>query len=97
MYKNKRVTTKFLATYYKDRICQALGIKIADFKKLIGEELKCNVSFVMCKRAKKDVMTELLSNYVEEYGSLWRYVEELKETNPGTTAILCIEPNTNKF
>ena len=97
VYKNKRVTTKFLAIYYKDRICQAPGMKIADFKKLISEELKCNVSFVMCKRAKKDVMNELLGNYVEEYASLWRYIEELKETNPGTTVVLCIEPNTNKF
>ena len=42
-------------------------------------------------------MTELLGNYVEEYGSLWRYVEELKETYPGTTVVLCTEPNTNKF
>ena len=88
MYKNKRVTTKLLAIYYKDKICQALGMKIADFKKLIGKELKCNVSFVIYKKAKKDVMTELLGNYMEEYGSLWRYIEELKETNPKTTTVL---------
>ena len=63
-------------------------MKIIDFKKLIGEELKCNVSFVMCKRAKKEVMNELLENYMEEYASLWRYIEELKETNPKTTTVL---------
>ena len=88
VFKNKRVTTKFLAAYYKDRIAQEPKMKIDDFKKLIGEKLKFNVAFTMCKRAKKEVMTKLLGNYVEEYASLGRYVEELKQTNLRTTFVL---------
>ena len=50
--------------------------------------MKLEVNLVQLWRAKSIIYDKLKSNVVDEYAKLWRYVLEIRKSNPENTVIL---------
>ncbi|XP_039169827.1 uncharacterized protein LOC120294026 [Eucalyptus grandis] len=90
-FTNKRVTSSWLADHYFSTLRAMPTIKTIAFKELIKEQLGLNVTIDQCKKVKLLAFKVLMGNYRKEYSKLWDYVEELRETNPGSTVTLKVE------
>ncbi|KAL3746914.1 hypothetical protein ACJRO7_015795 [Eucalyptus globulus] len=90
-FKNRRVTSSWLANHYLPTIRAMPTIKTIAFKELIKEQLGLDVSIVQCTKAKLHAYKVLMGNYKKEYAKLWDYAEELRERNPGSTITLKVE------
>ena len=56
IFTNPRVSTTFLAQHYKTRILENHNYKVKDKKKDVEEELRVNVGYLKCKRARSMVL-----------------------------------------
>ncbi|XP_057774881.1 uncharacterized protein LOC130993861 [Salvia miltiorrhiza] len=54
-----------------------------DMQGHVKEHLKLHVSLHKCKRAKKDIISNLKGSYKEEFNRLCAYIEKVKEVMPG--------------
>ncbi|XP_050233526.1 uncharacterized protein LOC126682013 [Mercurialis annua] len=91
---NRMATSKFLAKHLLTRLVSQPNMKQKDIKTLCRVDLKLNVSLTMCKNIKKRVFKDLQTLYTNEYSRLHNYVEELKNSNPGTTCIVTASRET---
>ena len=79
-------SAKFLANHFKKKIYNDPSFKVKAMVDEAKEELKINVSFHKCKRAKRLVIQELDGSYKVQFQQLEAYAAALKESNPGTNA-----------
>ncbi|GAV78378.1 hypothetical protein CFOL_v3_21846, partial [Cephalotus follicularis] len=84
-FKNKRVTARFIAAEFKDRIITSPKCKLLEIKEWCNKEFKVNVGISKCMRAKGIVIKEMEGNHKEQFAMLRDYGEELLRTNPGST------------
>ncbi|XP_055962319.1 uncharacterized protein LOC130015693 [Mercurialis annua] len=96
-FKIREATQNFLVDYFRDRITSFSYLKSKELKAREMRELKIDVTDIKCKRVKRILLEDLEGDYLEEYGLLWDYREELLATNPGTTIDLLTDGNTNQF
>ncbi|XP_050217382.1 uncharacterized protein LOC126668213 [Mercurialis annua] len=97
-FKVRHSTQKFLVDYFKDRITNFHHLKAKELKARAMKELKMDVTEIKCKRVKAELLKELQGDYLEEYGLLWNYREELLLTNTGSTVeVLSIGNNPGEF
>ena len=73
--KNRLCTSKFLASYYKERIISQPSIKLWELQELCKKELKVKVGTTLCSRAKFRVMSQFMGDYTEEYNKLQWFVD----------------------
>ncbi|XVF34154.1 hypothetical protein REPUB_Repub18cG0034000 [Reevesia pubescens] len=60
-------------------------MKETEVQEAISHEYRTRVKISMIRRAKKQVVDKVVSNYKEEFGYLWSYAKTIKETNKGST------------
>ena len=77
-FKNKRVTTKWLATNYLYKYKSIHAMKLAYLKGLIKTDLKVDMTLTQIRRKKILTIEKFQGNLKEGYGRLWDYLIELK-------------------
>ncbi|GAA0155479.1 hypothetical protein LIER_13195 [Lithospermum erythrorhizon] len=58
---------------------------VSSMQELVRKEKKVEVSFKMLYRVKKMALSIVTGTEKEQYASLWKYCEQLRRSNPGTT------------
>lgn len=82
--KNRQITARFLANFFKPRFLENPNYKLADIKVDVEQRLKGNANYIMCKREKKMVMDELFGKADRESQILETYCDELEKSDPGS-------------
>ncbi|XP_057801530.1 uncharacterized protein LOC131016805 [Salvia miltiorrhiza] len=78
------VSQGYLAKYFKNAVYRNPKFTSKDMQGHVKEHLKLHVSLHKCKRAKRDIITNLEGSYKEEFNRLCAYIEKVKEVMPGT-------------
>ena len=81
IFTNSRVSSTFLAQHYKTRILESHNYKVKDTKKDDEEELRVNVAYSKCKRARRMVLDAYSRAFTTEYSELKAYIDELLRSN----------------
>ena len=76
-----RVSTTFLAQHYKTKILENHNYKVKDMKKDTEEELRVNVGYSKCKRARRMVLDAYYGVFTTEYLEFEAYADELLRSN----------------
>ena len=87
-FKNRRVTTKWIARNYLYKYKSIASMRLTDLKNLIKEDLKLEMSLTKVKRARQHVLDKLQGDIKKEFALLWDYVGEIERSNEGSTTRL---------
>ena len=90
-FKNKLVNVAMIANHFEPTIKYHPKMKIKKIQRRVASELKVNVNFTRCKRARKLVNEKLVGNYKEEFALLREYGDELLDKNHGSTMKLSVD------
>ncbi|GLT85469.1 hypothetical protein SLE2022_036590 [Rubroshorea leprosula] len=91
---NKMTTCEMVAEYFKSRIYATPFIKCKDMMTFAYNELRVNVNFKKCERAKRMVLKEMEGNYRDEYAMINAFGMYLKEVNPGNSVFITTDENS---
>ena len=80
-FKNKLVNVAMIANHFKPTIKDHPKMKIKEIQKRVASELKVNINFIRCKKARKLVNEKLVGNYKEELVLLRYYGDVLLDKN----------------
>ncbi|XP_028081740.1 uncharacterized protein LOC114283107 [Camellia sinensis] len=83
-YKNRQVTSSFLASKYVNKFRTNPTWKINEFKDTMKDGCVVEVFKMKCYRAKKQALLQIEGTNAEQYTKQWDYAAELIRTNPGT-------------
>ena len=84
-------------SYFLDIIEEHPEITCSKMCEHVKKKLKLEINKTMAKRVKRTIMTEIEGDYKDDYRRLWDYVEELRQTNAGTTVEIIYEEGTSTF
>ncbi|XVE74864.1 hypothetical protein DITRI_Ditri12bG0052600 [Diplodiscus trichospermus] len=87
-YKNKRVTTKWLARNYSSKYKRIASMRLVELKELVKEDLKVEMSLMKIRRAKLRAIADLQGQLRKEFAILWDYLGEITKSNPGSTTVI---------
>ncbi|CAI0432777.1 unnamed protein product [Linum tenue] len=65
--------------------------KLREMRATIREDIGTDVYQSICARAKKLVLQKTQGCYVDEFGLLWTYAEEMRKADPGTTVKIKVD------
>ncbi|XP_075076656.1 uncharacterized protein LOC142163284 [Nicotiana tabacum] len=85
---NSMCNTKYLAKYYKSRIISQSCIKGWEMQDLAREDLGLYAGKKFCLKARKQVLKEVMSDHVKEFGRIYDYRDVLLQSNPGNTCVV---------
>ena len=83
-FPNPWVSTAFLAQHDKTRILENHAYKIKDMKKDVEKELRVDVGYSKCKRARRMVLDAYYGAFTAEFFELETYADEFLRSNPGS-------------
>ncbi|WVZ79281.1 hypothetical protein U9M48_026882 [Paspalum notatum var. saurae] len=89
---NKLVTSNRIAEYYYNEIKDNPTWKVELMKKAVLRDMMADVFISKCKRAKALVLKEALDSMRGEYSKVYDYQMELLRSNPGSTVVVCLDP-----
>ena len=69
-FKNKLVNIAMIANYFEPTIKDHPKMKIKEIQRRVAFELKVNVNFAKCKRARKLINEKLVGNYKKAFALL---------------------------
>ncbi|KAK8713725.1 hypothetical protein V6N13_148936 [Hibiscus sabdariffa] len=84
-FQNHNVTAKWLAENYFSSFYVDPNFSHNSLKKAVHKDWGIHVSKTKCIRAKNLAIENLNGNYKEQYAKLYAYLDELRQSNPGTT------------
>nr|XP_016447311.1 PREDICTED: uncharacterized protein LOC107772326 [Nicotiana tabacum] len=82
---NYLCNSKYVAKQFKDRITSQPRIKGWEIQDMVRKKLGFYVGKVVCLKAKKIVLKEIIGDHVAEFGRILNYRDMLLKTNPGST------------
>lgn len=91
---NKLVTSRRIAEKFESAIMGNPTWKLEHLKQTVQEQMHADVSIAKCKRAKSIVMQKVLDSKKGEYGRVFDYQMELLRSNPGSTVVVKLHPDT---
>ncbi|GKU94941.1 hypothetical protein SLEP1_g8362 [Rubroshorea leprosula] len=91
---NKMMTCEMVAEYFKSRIYATHFIKCKDMMTFAYNELRVNVNFKKCEKAKRMVLKEMEGNYRDEYAMINAFGMYLKEVNLGNSVFITTDENS---
>ncbi|KAL7248867.1 hypothetical protein ACSBR1_011116 [Camellia fascicularis] len=83
-YKNRQVTSAFLASKYVNKFRTTPTWKINEFKDTVKDDCVVEVSKMKCYKVRKQALVQLEGTNAEQYTKLWDCATELIRTNPGS-------------
>lgn len=89
---NKLVTSSRIAKRYFHEIKDNPTWKADLIKKAVLKDMLADVTIAKCKRAKGLVMKAALDSMKGEYSKVYDYRMELLRSNPGSTVVVCLNP-----
>lgn len=89
---NKLVTSTRIAKRYYQEIRDNPNWKAQLIKKAVLRDMLADVSIAQCKRAKQLVLKAALDAMRGEYSRVYDYQLELMRSNPGSTIVVCLNP-----
>jgi hypothetical protein len=89
---NKLVTCSVIAKHYYQQIKDNPTWKVGLIKNAVQRDMLTDVSLSKCKRAKSIVLQQALDAMKGEYTRVYDYQLELPRTNPGSTVVVCLDP-----
>ncbi|WVZ64915.1 hypothetical protein U9M48_014362, partial [Paspalum notatum var. saurae] len=89
---NKLVTSNGIAKQYYNEIKDNPTWKVELIKKAMLRDMCADVSISKCKRAKSLVLKAALDSMQGEYSRVYDYQMELLRSNPGSTVVVCLDP-----
>ncbi|XP_050222158.1 uncharacterized protein LOC126672252 [Mercurialis annua] len=90
-FKNRRVTTKWLAKNYLCKYKSLARMRLVDLQSLMRTDLRLAMSLTKVKRAVFQANLILEGEVKEEFTLLWDYLEEIRRSNVGSTAVMKVE------
>jgi hypothetical protein len=87
------VTSTLIAKHYYQQIKDNPTWKPQLIKAAVQRDLFADVSISKCKRAKALVAQKALDAMRGEYSRIYDYQLELLRSNPGSTVIVCLDPD----
>ncbi|XP_062212222.1 uncharacterized protein LOC133913172 [Phragmites australis] len=90
---NRLVTARRIADRYEHIIKANPSWKLQNIKDTVFFEMFANVSLSKIKRAKGIVMTRVYESAKGEYSKVFEYQVEILRTNPGSTVVVCLDPD----
>lgn len=91
-FKNRQITSTFLANHFMKKISQNLDWKTKAFQHHVKFKLSTSVSRGKIYRAKKKALDVVDGSHRGKFNKLWDYCEALKKGNPGSTVHLFLCP-----
>uniref|UniRef100_M1DCK3 Transposon MuDR mudrA n=1 Tax=Solanum tuberosum TaxID=4113 RepID=M1DCK3_SOLTU len=91
---NARADIVTLAQYFKNKLQNNPKYKVKDMKGELENDLKLNVCHSKLKRAKKMALEKLEGSFMDDYNKIEAYAQELKQSNPGSDALINISKDT---
>ncbi|KAL2455280.1 MuDR family transposase [Abeliophyllum distichum] len=88
VYKNKRVSSTYLAERYASAWRAEPNMSIGGFIDRVKKDDLGDISVWQVYRTKDKALEKIRGSVIEHYKVLWDYCEELKRTNVGTTAVV---------
>jgi hypothetical protein len=89
---NKLVTSRLIAKHYYHEIKDNPTWKPVNIQNRVQRDFIADVSISKCKRAKQLVLQEAVDAMRGEYSRVYDYQMELLRTNPGSTVVVCLDP-----
>ncbi|KAF8687404.1 hypothetical protein HU200_043094 [Digitaria exilis] len=89
---NKLVTSIRIAKRYFHEIKDNPTWKVELIKKAVLKDMLADVTIAKCKRAKGLVLKAALDSMKGEYSKVYDYRMELLRSNPGSTVVVCLNP-----
>ena len=86
------VTSKWIARQFVDKIRMYPDMKVVDLQEMVMKKYRVKTSHNQCSRARRIAIYSLKQNVGDQYERLVNYAGELRQTNPGTTVQLRIDP-----
>ena len=59
--------------------------------------IQLEISKTMAKRVKRKILTQIERDFKDDYRRIWDYVEELRQTNEGSSVEVLCEKGTSMF
>ena len=87
----KELTAPFLATKYVEKFRDNEKISLATFSRKVRKKFNMEVSRHKLGRARKAALEVVHGDEVKQYSLLWRYAEEVRHSNPGSSFYLNLE------
>ena len=91
VYSNKLVTCAILAELLDSKVKNEPFIRNSVLREFVKKEFGVEVSMIMVKRAKKQILDSTVINHEEEYKQLWSYANIIRQTNPGSTVKMLVK------
>ena len=92
-----QATVSFLVDYLQDKISEKPKYSPIDIVSDIRRELGVEISYSKAYCAKERALQNINGTHQDAYAQLPQYCEDILKTNPGSTAILETDPDTQKF
>ncbi|WVZ75505.1 hypothetical protein U9M48_023551 [Paspalum notatum var. saurae] len=89
---NKLITSNLIAKHYFNEIKDNPTWKVGLIKKVVLKDMLADASIAKCKRAKSLVLKAALDSMKGEYTRVYDYQAELLRSNPGSTVVVCLDP-----
>jgi len=89
---NRLVTSTLIAKQYYQQIKDNPTWKVGLIKAAVLKDMMADVSISKCKRAKSLVLQKALDAMKGEYSKVYDYQLELLRSNPGSTVVVCLDP-----
>ncbi|EPS66978.1 hypothetical protein M569_07797, partial [Genlisea aurea] len=88
---NKHIKSSWLAEEYLKKFRVNPRLKAAEFKKKVEQSIGLCIPMKTAYRARTKALAMLSGTDDEQYKDLWRYCEQLKLNNPGSTIVLKLQ------
>ncbi|KAL4284336.1 hypothetical protein GQ457_16G014780 [Hibiscus cannabinus] len=86
-FQNHNVTAKWLAENYFSSFYVDPNFSHNSLKQVVHKDWGIHVPKTKCIRVKNLAIENLNGNHKEEYAKLYAYLDELRQSNPGTTTV----------
>ncbi|XVF30466.1 hypothetical protein REPUB_Repub16aG0060300 [Reevesia pubescens] len=87
------MSQSILAELCTNRLKKNPFMRDSDVQEAMSHEYRTGVNISMIRRAKKEVVEKVVSNYKEEFGYLWSYAKAIKKSNPGSAVRMKVNRN----
>ncbi|XP_065866018.1 uncharacterized protein [Euphorbia lathyris] len=88
---NRHCNAKFLTKYFKEKVTENPGIKIWQLQDLVKTKLEIYAGKTSCRKAKNNIIGELMGDYRLEFARLYDYRDEILRSNPGSTCVVHVD------
>ena len=89
--RNRNVTSRWMASHYLRNFSKDQDYSISSSQQDVRIEFNLLVPLRKCCRAKVLALEMVFGNAKEQYARIFDYLEELRQTNAGTTTICLLE------